>query len=76
MQGNDAAVAGLGKANKLSLQVFDDRITASVNGKKVVDGFIDPSPGEVEGRRTTIAFGSEAEVKGGVDGDVRRPRRS
>ena len=66
MKGSDAAVAGLGKANKLSLQVFDDRVTASVNGKKLVDGFIDPSPGDVEGRRTTITFASEAEVKGGV----------
>jgi hypothetical protein len=66
MQGTDAAVAGLGKANKLSLQAFDDHVTASVNGKKLVDGFTDPSPGEVEGRRTTITFGSEAAVKGGV----------
>jgi hypothetical protein len=65
MQGTNA-VAGLGKANKLSLQAFDDRITASINGEKVVDAFVDPSPGEVEGRRTTIAFGSEAEVKEGV----------
>jgi hypothetical protein len=65
-QGNDAAVAGLGKTNRLSLQVFDDHVTASINGKKVVDGLIDPSPGEVEGRRTAIAFGSEAEVKDGV----------
>jgi hypothetical protein len=66
MQGTVAAGVGLGKANKLSLQAFDDRITASVNGEKLVDAFVDPSPGEVEGRRTTIAFGSEAEVKEGV----------
>lgn len=66
MQGSDAAIAGLGKANKLSLQAFDDRVTASVNGKKLVDGFTDPSPDEVEGRRTAITFGSEGEVKGGV----------
>jgi hypothetical protein len=66
MQGSDAAVAGLGKANKLSLQAFDDHITASVNGKKLVADFTDPSPGEVEGRRTTIVFGSEGQVKAEV----------
>jgi len=63
MQGTDAAVEGLGKVNKLALQAFDDRITASVNGTKLVDGFIDPAPADVEGRRTTIAFASDGEVK-------------
>lgn len=66
MQGTDQAVAGLGKVNKLALQAFDDRITASVNGTKLVDGFTDPSPADVEGRRTTLAFASEGEVKDGV----------
>ncbi len=66
MQGTDTAIAGLGKANKLSLQAFGDVITAAVNGKKLVDGFVDPNPTEVEGRRTAITFGSEAEVKGGA----------
>jgi len=63
MQGTDGAVAGLGKANKLALQAFDDRITASVNQTKLVDGFTDPSPADVEGRRTGLAFASEGEVK-------------
>jgi hypothetical protein len=61
--GNDEAIAGLGKANRLSLQAFGDSVTAAVNGKKVVDGMPDSSAADVEGRRTTIGFGTEGNAK-------------
>lgn len=63
MQGTDGAVAGLGKVNRLALQVFDAQIAASVNGTKLIDGFTDPSPADVEGRRTVLTFASDGEVK-------------
>jgi hypothetical protein len=63
LRGSDDAIAGLGKANRLSLQAFGESITAAVNGKRVVDGMPDPSAADVEGRRTTISFGSERDAK-------------
>jgi hypothetical protein len=67
LRGTDDAIARLGKANRLSLQAFGDSITAAVNGKKVVDGTPDPSAADVEGRRTTIAFGDEGDAKERID---------
>jgi hypothetical protein len=63
LRGTDEAIAGLGKANRLSLQAFGDSITAAVNGKRLVDGMPDSSAADVEGRRTTLAFGSEGKAK-------------
>jgi hypothetical protein len=63
LRGIDDAIADLGKVNRLSLQAFGDSITAAVNGKRVVDGMPDAGAGDVEGRRTTIAFGSGGNAK-------------
>jgi hypothetical protein len=63
LRATDNAIAGVGKSNRLSLQAFGNSITAAVNGKRVVDGMPDPGAGDVEGRRTTIAFGSNGNVK-------------
>jgi hypothetical protein len=52
----------MGKTNVLSLQAFGDRVTASVNGKRLVDDFVDPAAGQVDGRRTTLGLVTEAEV--------------
>jgi hypothetical protein len=67
LRGTDNAIAGLGKSNKLSLQAFGDSITAAVNGKRVVDGMPDPAAADVEGRRTTIAFGSDGNAKDPIE---------
>jgi hypothetical protein len=63
LTGSEQTIAGLGKVNRLSLQAFGDSITAAVNGKKLVDGMPDSGAAEVEGRRTTIAFGTDGDAK-------------
>lgn len=64
--GSDEAIGGMGRANEIALQAFGDQITATVNGKPIVDALVDPAPGQVDGRRTMVGLLTEAEVKENV----------
>lgn len=66
-QGSDQAIEGMGATNEIALQAFGGQVTAWVNGKVLVNGFVDSATGQVEGRGTTLGF-----VTGpGVKEDVR-----
>ena len=58
-QGKNKAIAELDKRNRLRFEAIKSDITAKVNGKRLAK-FKDNDPGEVNGRKTAITFGSEA----------------
>jgi hypothetical protein len=64
--GSDQAIAGIGRLNRIALQAFGDRVTASVNGKVLVDGIADPAAGQVDGRSTTLGLLTDSEVRESV----------
>jgi len=57
IDGKSGGIGRIGKSNKLKLRVFGDKITAFVNNAKVVPELTDPSPGELNGRKTLIIAG-------------------
>ena len=57
IDGTSGSIGRIGKSNKLKLRVFGDKITAFVNGTKVVPELTDPNPSELNGRRTMILAG-------------------
>ncbi len=61
--GKDKDIKPIGKANTLRLRAFGDIITASINGKKVVDDIKDSKSGDVTGRRTLITLGNSKKSK-------------
>jgi hypothetical protein len=65
-QGSSQAIAGLGKPNEIVLQAFGDQVTATVNGVVLVNAFVDPAPGQVEGRTTSLGFVTQDSVKDDV----------
>jgi hypothetical protein len=70
-QGKDTAINPVGKKNVIKLRVFGDLITATINGKKIVDGFKDPgNTSDVKGRRTFVLLGNTKSKKGQAQGFI------
>jgi hypothetical protein len=57
--GKNKAINELDKRNRLRFEAIKSDVTAKVNGKRLAK-FKDNDPGEVNGRKTAITFGSEA----------------
>jgi hypothetical protein len=67
IKGTHEGIAGIGKTNKLKLRAFGDKVTAFINQAKVVPEFTDPSPSELNGRRTLIVAGTGVNAKKSVE---------
>jgi hypothetical protein len=70
-QGKDETINPVGKKNTIRVRMFGDVLTASINGKKVVNNFNDPNPtSEVKGRRTFVSLGNTKQKKGQAAGFI------
>jgi hypothetical protein len=61
-KGDDKAVKGMKKRNKLEVSARGDTIAGKVNGKRLVS-YKDPAPDEVEGYGTGVVYGISRKVK-------------
>ena len=61
-KGDDKAVKGMKKKNKLEISASGDTIVGKVNGKQQVS-YKDPAPDEVEGLGTGLVYGISQKVK-------------
>jgi hypothetical protein len=74
VEGTEASIARVGKANTLKLRAFGDEVTAFVNEANVVPALTDRDPGELNGRKTMLVAGSDSRRKSSAMsffGDVR-----
>ncbi len=70
-QGQEPEINPVGKKNTIRIRMFGDLLTASINGKKVVDNFKDPNPtSDVNGRRTFVSVGNTQKKKGKAAGFI------
>jgi hypothetical protein len=60
LEGTEASIGRVGKANSLKLRAFGDKVTAFVNDANVVPTVTDPDPGELNGRKTLVVAGNAA----------------
>lgn len=65
-EGTDGEIKKIGKANKLKLRAFGDKVTAYVN-KQSVASLTDSDPGDLNGRKTMIVAGSTAKKKSSAE---------
>ena len=61
-KGKDKAVKGIKKKNVLEIRAKGDTIVGKVNGKTMTS-YKDPSPGDVKGTGTGLAYGIKQKVK-------------
>ena len=61
-KGKDKAVKGIKKKNVLEIRAKGDTIVGKVNGKTMIS-YKDPSPDEVKGTGTGLAYGIKQKVK-------------
>lgn len=61
-KGDDKAVKGMKKKNKLEISARGDTVIGKVNGKQQVS-YKDPAPDEVEGLGTGLVYGISQKVK-------------
>lgn len=65
--GTSASINRLGAKNNLRLRITDNQVRAFVNGDSVA-AYVDPSPGDVTGRRVAFGLGSTKDAKNGPIG--------